>query len=331
MTKISFQSVIRSYMLSLLMLVVFTLSAISPPFLSAAENLFYSTDDYSYGVDDEKTGHGSVYERIVDSSDDSSGLEDVADSVYDNAGGWGLRSALIFSASSAAKEYYRSRADGNTYDLANVFSFTKIPQFWGGLAGDLTLSMVVAAIAPAIPGGALVQTFATVGAGFVGYELGSGNIKNTDWLSIGLQTLAATLTHVGLSTLLVGVPFAGLIAAVASIGAALGVAYLISKMREKSFTSQAVSYKDDTNRSVGNPDSWSEEISDVSGNESYYRGVSKDVSALKIDRDEAYREYLYAVSSGCSSSEIRSLLTKYRESDRQLSAARQQAASDGLR
>jgi hypothetical protein len=335
-----FQSVLKSYMLSLLVLVVFTVSAIFPPFLSAAENFYYSTDDYSYGSTDDysyggetdSAAYGTVYNPIGGSSESKRGLEDVADSAYDNAGGWGLKSALIFSASSAAKEYYRSRDDGNAYDISNVFSFTKIPQFWGGLAGDLTFSMVVAAIAPSIPGGIFVQTLATVGAGFVGYELGSGNIKNTDWLSIGLQTLAATITHLALASLLVGVPFAGLIAAVASIGAALGVAYLIKKMREKSFSSQAVSYEGGSQNEAVDSQmySYEETMADRNGG-SYSKPLTTSLSALVKDRDEAYREYLAAVSSGSNTSEIASLLSRYRECDGQLAAAREQAASAGLR
>jgi len=227
---------------------------------------------------------------------------DVADNVHEHAGGWGLKSALIFSASGAVREFYDARNGGRTYSLGNAMSFTKQPRFWGGLIGDLSLTMAVTAIAPAIPGGIFVQTFAKVAAGFVGFELGSGNIKNTDWLSIGAQAAVSTAVYLGAMAALgpMGIAFAPVIATVLSIGAALATAYLLDKLRgpkhvgaeRPTETASDTTFGGTTGPSIfGSPA--------VSGGQTSYGAVNDgSLERRQADRKAAYVEFVAASQRG---------------------------------
>ena len=215
-------------------------------------------------------------------------------SVKGNAGGWGWKSLLVAASSAAASEFHASRADGRVYDLNNVFNFVKQPKFWGGLAGDLTLTYIVASLAPAIPGGIFVQTLATVAAGFVGFELGSGNIKNTDWLSIGIQSVVATGAYLGTMALVgaIGLPFAPLIATAASIGAALGAAFLLEKWRGKKYAAnERPKEKEEDNKSSGI-------LSIFSPSKAKENSVSSSPVEAKKARDEAYLNFIAASRKG---------------------------------
>ncbi len=214
-------------------------------------------------------------------------------SVKGNAGGWGWKTLLVAGASAAASEFHASRSQGRVYDLNNVYNFVKQPKFWGGLAGDLALTYIVTALAPAIPGGVFVQTLATVAAGFVGFELGSGNIKNSDWLSIGIQSVVATGTYLGASALVaaIGLPFAPLIATVASIGAALGAAYLLEKWRGKKYAASERPEDKKETKSGG--------LMSVFTPQAKAKAVSTDnVVENKKARDEAYLKFIDASRRG---------------------------------
>ena len=65
--------------------------------------------------------------------------------------------------------------------------------FWGGTAGSFVGSMAGTAIASAIPGGAFVKTLFAIGGAAIGWQAGSGNLKNTDWLHLGVTTVGATI------------------------------------------------------------------------------------------------------------------------------------------
>ena len=217
-------------------------------------------------------------------------------SVKGNAGGWGWKSILVAASSAAASEFHASRADGRVYDLNNVFNFVKQPKFWGGLAGDLALTYIVASLAPAIPGGIFVRTLATVAAGFVGFELGSGNIKNTDWLSIGIQSFVATGAYLGTAAIIgaIGLPFAPLIATAASIGAALGAAFLLEKWRgKKYYANERPEKKEDKGLISG-------VMSIFSPAKAKDKGPSPTVSPVetKKARDEAYLKFIDASRKG---------------------------------
>lgn len=160
-------------------------------------------------------------------------VESFAASANRNAGGWGLRSVIIFALSAGVREFCESRRDGTEFQVGDVVDFLGRREVWGGLVGDLALSAIVARLAPALPGGAFLKTFVMIGSGFAGFELGSGRFQSADWLSIGAQTLAATVTQLAVTSILmsVGFPAASLVATVASIGAALGAAWLLEKFR----------------------------------------------------------------------------------------------------
>ena len=217
-------------------------------------------------------------------------------SVKGNSGGWGWKSLIVAATSAAASEFHASRTEGRVYDLNNVYNFVKQPKFWGGLAGDLTLTYIITRLAPAIPGGIFVQTLATVAAGFVGFELGSGNIRNTDWLSIGIQSVVATGAYLGTAALIgaIGLPFAPIIATVASIGAALGAAYLLEKWRGAKYSANERPEKQETKSSSSGVMSI---LSPSKTNPSTPISES-DAVATKRARDEAYMNFIAASQNG---------------------------------
>ena len=65
--------------------------------------------------------------------------------------------------------------------------------FWGGTAGSFAGSLAGTAIASCIPGGAFVKTLMAIGGAAVGWQAGSGNLKNTDWVQLGVTTVGATI------------------------------------------------------------------------------------------------------------------------------------------
>ena len=65
--------------------------------------------------------------------------------------------------------------------------------FWGGTAGSFVGSMAGTAIASAIPGGAFVKTLFAIGGAAVGWQAGSGNLKNTDWTKLAATTVGSTI------------------------------------------------------------------------------------------------------------------------------------------
>jgi len=65
--------------------------------------------------------------------------------------------------------------------------------FWGGTAGSFVGSMAGTAIASAIPGGAFVKTLFAIGGAAVGWQAGSGNLDNTDWVKLGATTVGSTI------------------------------------------------------------------------------------------------------------------------------------------
>ncbi len=67
------------------------------------------------------------------------------------------------------------------------------PQFWGGVGGSFLGSMAASALASALPGGAFVKTFAAIGGAAVGWQAGSGQLGQTDWVQLGATTLGSTL------------------------------------------------------------------------------------------------------------------------------------------
>ncbi len=70
-------------------------------------------------------------------------------------------------------------------------------RFWTGTAGSFVGSMaasaLVSGISSAIPGGAFLRTFAAIGGAAVGWQVGSGNLANTDWMQLGATTVGATI------------------------------------------------------------------------------------------------------------------------------------------
>ncbi len=132
---------------------------------------------------------------------------------------------LVLFGSRAVESGY----ENGSVDWGEAAGFVQSKTFWKGLAGDLTFALVAGSIASAIPGGALLRSFVAISGGFIGWEVGTGNLANTDWVNVLGQVVAAGLMQTGLAML--GVPT--LVATIATIAAAIGTGILIDHIRGK--------------------------------------------------------------------------------------------------
>ena len=170
------------------------------------------------------TGPGALL-FAQDESISTAVVPDLARKVEDHAGGWGLLTPLILFGSRAVESAYE---DGSV-DWGEAGGFVQSKTFWKGLAGDLTFALVAGSIASAMPGGALLRSFVAISGGFIGWEVGTGNFANTDWVNILGQVVAAGVVQTGLAML--GVP--ALVTTIATIAAAIGTGILIDHIRGK--------------------------------------------------------------------------------------------------
>ena len=66
----------------------------------------------------------------------------------------------------------------------------KTADFWGGTAGSFAGSMLLTAM---IPGGAFIKTLAGISGAAIGWQLGTGNLMETDWTELGATSIGATI------------------------------------------------------------------------------------------------------------------------------------------
>ena len=92
---------------------------------------------------------------------------------------------------------------------------------------------------PAVPGGLAVKTGIALAGGFLGWEMGTLNLKNTDWVSLGSQVAAATGGYLAAQGILgaAGLMAGGPVALGVSIAAALATGTLVDLARNKKLES----------------------------------------------------------------------------------------------
>ena len=154
-------------------------------------------------------------------------VDEIISHTESNAGGWGLGTPIILAATSISQQIANLQK-GEEFSPRACFSFLEQKKFWCGLAVDLALTWTVCHLTPMLPVGLFLRTLINVSAGFIGWEIGSFNLKNTDWLSIALQATAATTAMLVLPASL------GFVATtILAVTAALASAALLKVVRKK--------------------------------------------------------------------------------------------------
>ncbi len=97
-------------------------------------------------------------------------------------------------------------------------------EFWGGTAGSFGVSMLLSSV---IPGGAFVKTLAAIGGAAVGWQLGTGNLFETDWTEL-ISTSVGSTVGVLIGTA-IGGPVGGFIGGIVGNFAAT---WILGKVRE---------------------------------------------------------------------------------------------------
>lgn len=107
-----------------------------------------------------------------------------------SAAKWALFSTGLTIGMRAFDQLRENDWDVSSIDWGDAVAPLRTAEFWGGTAGSFGLSMAASAI---IPGGAFIRTLGAIGGAAVGWQLGSGNLQDTDWAELGASTLGATL------------------------------------------------------------------------------------------------------------------------------------------
>lgn len=149
----------------------------------------------------------------------------VASSVRYNAGGWGLATPLII----AGVGIYQHFSKQETFEASDILNRKVL----GGLAGDFLTVAAFSAIASVLPMAPLLRNFFVMFGGFLGWEIGSGNLAEADWVSMLAQAGVATLVQHGIHMLAAsgGLALGPLATTVLAISSAMAVAILIQHLR----------------------------------------------------------------------------------------------------
>ena len=154
-------------------------------------------------------------------------VDEVLSHTEANAGGWGLGTPIILATTSISQQIMNLQK-GEKFSPTACFSFLGKKKFWCGLAVDLALTWTICHLTPMLPVGLFLRTLLNVSAGFIGWEIGTSNLKDTDWLSIALQATAATT-----AMLVLPASLGFLTTTFLAVTAALAAAALLKVVRKK--------------------------------------------------------------------------------------------------
>jgi hypothetical protein len=149
----------------------------------------------------------------------------VATSVRANAGGWGLATPLII----AGVGIYKQISEQETFEASDILNRKVL----GGLAGDFLTVAAFNVIAPALPVAPLLRNYFVMFGGFLGWEIGSGNLAEADWVSMLSQAGVATLVQHGIHMLAAtgGLSLGPMATSILAIASAMAVAILLEELR----------------------------------------------------------------------------------------------------
>jgi hypothetical protein len=113
-----------------------------------------------------------------------------AKNMVKSAAKWALFSTALTVSMRAIDQLRENDWDVSSIDWSDAVAPLKTPEFWGGTAGSFGLSMLASAV---IPGGTWLKTLGAIGGAAVGWQIGSGNLRHTDWGELGASTLGSTI------------------------------------------------------------------------------------------------------------------------------------------
>lgn len=113
-----------------------------------------------------------------------------AKNMVKSAAKWALFSTALTVSMRAFDQLRENDWDISSIDWSDATAPLKTPEFWGGTAGSFGLSMLASAV---IPGGTWMKTLGAIGGAAVGWQIGSGNLRHTDWAELGASTLGSTI------------------------------------------------------------------------------------------------------------------------------------------
>lgn len=149
----------------------------------------------------------------------------LADKIHGKAGGWGIWTPIMV----AGVGIYNHVSGEEDLDSDHFLNRELV----GGLIGDFALVALMNKVVPMLPLPAVFKTALVIGSGFVGWEIGSGNLGETDWTNLLAQVATATTIQVGLqaAAAAMGISIGGLPILLASMAGAIGVGILLDEMR----------------------------------------------------------------------------------------------------
>ncbi|MBI3891264.1 MAG: hypothetical protein HY303_07010 [Candidatus Wallbacteria bacterium] len=170
---------------------------------------------------------GELEKNITEYNSNNPSLGQQAKTLGVNAAKWAAMGAGVTVASNAIIQMAHNGWDPSKIDWGQATAQLKDPHFWGGTAGSFVGSYAGSLIASALPGGAFVKTLFAVGGAAIGWQAGSGQLGNTDWVALGAGTLGSTVG------MLIGTALGGPIGAfIGGIVGQLAADFILSKIRE---------------------------------------------------------------------------------------------------
>jgi hypothetical protein len=155
------------------------------------------------------------------------GVVRTSEKVESMAGGWRFATPLIVAGTNLIQSTL-GEDDFKTEDLTNR-------EFLTGLGADFALVGLTRMVVRSLPIPALAKVALMTSAGFLGWEIGTGNLSRTDWALLATEVGAATALQVGLPILLAaaGLSLAPIAITALTIGGTLAVGALFDHLRKK--------------------------------------------------------------------------------------------------
>jgi len=107
-----------------------------------------------------------------------------------SAAKWAAFSAGMVVATDVFNQLRTNGWNVKAIDWAHAIAPLKTANFWGGTAGSFVGSMALTAL---VPGGAFARTLAGIAGAAIGWQVGTGNLFETDWLELGATSVGATI------------------------------------------------------------------------------------------------------------------------------------------
>ena len=107
-----------------------------------------------------------------------------------SAAKWAAFSAGMVVATDVFNQLKSNGWNVRAIDWAHAIQPLKTANFWGGTAGSFAGSMLLTAM---VPGGAFARTLAGIAGAAIGWQVGTGNLFETDWMQLGATSVGATI------------------------------------------------------------------------------------------------------------------------------------------